>query len=69
MIFMQALYEGPDDLVEKMKSLSMIQECFLAGERCLIHCTFLRLRLEEFWADLNQIRPFRQPEDKSGRGS
>lgn len=34
MIFMQKLYEGPDDLVEKMKSLSMTPECYSAGEHC-----------------------------------
>lgn len=32
--FMQKSYEGPDDLVEKMKSLSVTHECFPAGEHC-----------------------------------
>lgn len=32
MIFIQESYEGPDELVEKMKSLSMTSECFSAGE-------------------------------------
>lgn len=31
-IFMQKLYEGPEELVEKMKSLSMTDEYCLAGE-------------------------------------
>lgn len=31
-IFMQKLYEGPEELVEKMKSLSMPDEYCLAGE-------------------------------------
>lgn len=31
-IFMQKLYEGPDELVEKMKSLSLTNECFSGGE-------------------------------------
>lgn len=29
---MQAMYEGPEDLVEKMKSLSVSQDCSLGGE-------------------------------------
>lgn len=31
--FIQELYEGPEDLVEKMKSLSMYQELSIAGEQ------------------------------------
>lgn len=30
---LRKLYEGPDELVEKMKSLSMTQECFSASEQ------------------------------------
>lgn len=29
---MQTMYEGPEDLVEKMKSLSVSQDCSLGGE-------------------------------------
>lgn len=29
---MQMLYEGPEELVEKMKSLSLSQDCSLGGE-------------------------------------
>lgn len=29
---MQMMYEGPEDLVEKMKSLSLSQDCSLGGE-------------------------------------
>lgn len=29
---MQTVYEGPEDLVEKMKSLSLSQDCSLGGE-------------------------------------
>lgn len=29
---MQTVYEGPEDLVEKMKSLSVSQDCSLGGE-------------------------------------
>lgn len=34
-VFLQESYEGPEDLVEKMKSLSTCSECFLAGEHII----------------------------------
>ncbi|XP_068604592.1 receptor-interacting serine/threonine-protein kinase 1 [Brachionichthys hirsutus] len=32
LLFLRNLYEGPDDLVEKMKKVSMTHECFSAGD-------------------------------------
>lgn len=46
-ISMQKLYDGPEDLVEKMKSLSITPECFPAGEHswCSRWCILLVIRI------------------------
>ncbi|KAM3603933.1 uncharacterized protein V6R79_004199 [Siganus canaliculatus] len=52
-----SIYEGPDDLVEKMKSLSMTQDCFLTdGPASLVSSDSVSVPVEASIEDLHDIQ-------------
>ncbi|KAK2822468.1 hypothetical protein Q5P01_022533 [Channa striata] len=57
LVVLQNLYEGPDELVEKMKSLSMTQECFSADSPApLVSSGSVSVPVEASIEDLHDIQ-------------